>query len=250
MPIDNTWVKMIKSMEHQYSGGKTTCRPVKGGGEVCASEKAWSVFYATMKKKGWSDKQALAMTTTDVTAVTPKVFNKKKVKVSKDITGLTEDEEVEIECTDDESEFKIEEIPEPVKELSELSIEELEIRHAEAHSRFCKIGDQACKEHFAVANEMIGRGLSHLNRTRCDLAVELSMKMESNPMDASEMLRDKMKVCKAMMIRLNQGLAFNNGHFKGMPIEDQKRIVKNLALSIRRELIKSGCKPTKKNKQV
>jgi len=39
-------------MARTYAGqGKRKCYPLKGGKRICASEKAWSVFYARGNKK-------------------------------------------------------------------------------------------------------------------------------------------------------------------------------------------------------
>jgi len=43
-------------MASQYKGGKVTCRDFTDGSKVCASTKAWSVFFATIRKHGWDEK--------------------------------------------------------------------------------------------------------------------------------------------------------------------------------------------------
>ena len=49
---------MIKGMASQYKGGKVKCRDFTDGSTVCATEKAWSIFYATLNKHKWSDTSA------------------------------------------------------------------------------------------------------------------------------------------------------------------------------------------------
>lgn len=52
MPIHPDWKGMIRAMARTYAGqGKRRCYPLKGGGQICASSKAWSVFFATGNKK-------------------------------------------------------------------------------------------------------------------------------------------------------------------------------------------------------
>ena len=47
MPIHTSWKDMLQSMKKTYSGqGKTKCYDMSDGSKFCASEKAWSVFYA------------------------------------------------------------------------------------------------------------------------------------------------------------------------------------------------------------
>lgn len=50
MPIHADWLGMIQSMKKQYKQGKIACRSV-GGKSICASAKAWSVFFATGTKR-------------------------------------------------------------------------------------------------------------------------------------------------------------------------------------------------------
>ena len=58
---------MIRSMKKTYTTGKVKCRDFSDGTKVCASQKAWSVFYASLKKKGLKDTSA------------PKKFNEAKL---------------------------------------------------------------------------------------------------------------------------------------------------------------------------
>jgi len=47
---------MIRGMAKSYRGqGKRVCRSMIDGSKVCASEKAWSVFFATIRKRKWDD---------------------------------------------------------------------------------------------------------------------------------------------------------------------------------------------------
>ena len=51
MPIHGDWISMIRAMAKQYKTGPTRCYPKIGGGKVCATQKAWSVFYAKVTKQ-------------------------------------------------------------------------------------------------------------------------------------------------------------------------------------------------------
>lgn len=42
---------MIKAMNKEYPQGKKRCYKVAGGGKICASSKAWSVFFAKITKE-------------------------------------------------------------------------------------------------------------------------------------------------------------------------------------------------------
>jgi len=55
MPIHTSWKKMAIGMRASYKAGKTKCRKFADGSQVCMSEKAWSVFFATINKMGASD---------------------------------------------------------------------------------------------------------------------------------------------------------------------------------------------------
>jgi len=67
--------------------------------------------------------------------------------------------------------------------------------------------------------------------------------------DETDMLLTKWKACKAMMFRLSKmGLPFESGVFKGLNIDEQKSIVKNLARKIRRSMAAKGMRPKKKSK--
>jgi len=57
MPIHTDWKSMVKGMKGTYckKGDKTKCRPFTDGSKVCLCTKAWSVFFATMRKKGWNE---------------------------------------------------------------------------------------------------------------------------------------------------------------------------------------------------
>ena len=51
MPIHGDWISMIQAMAKDYKTGVKRCYPKVGGGKICASAKAWSVFYAKVKKE-------------------------------------------------------------------------------------------------------------------------------------------------------------------------------------------------------
>jgi len=55
MPIHTSWKKMCLSMKASYKAGKIKCRKFADGTQVCMSEKAWSVFFATINKMGADD---------------------------------------------------------------------------------------------------------------------------------------------------------------------------------------------------
>ena len=55
MPINLEWKDMIQSIGKQYKGNSVKCRDLTDGTKVCVSTKAWSVFFATMRKKGWNE---------------------------------------------------------------------------------------------------------------------------------------------------------------------------------------------------
>jgi len=46
---------MANNMRKQYKAGKVKCRPFTDGTKVCASKRAWSVFFATINKMGADD---------------------------------------------------------------------------------------------------------------------------------------------------------------------------------------------------
>ena len=58
MPIHTSWMSMLRGMTKQYCTGKskdTTSGKDVGGVRTC--QKAESVFYATLRKHGWDEKQ-------------------------------------------------------------------------------------------------------------------------------------------------------------------------------------------------
>lgn len=57
MPIHKDWVSMIKSMNKTYPDGEKKCYDLAGGGKICASKKAWSVFFAKIKEMGKKETQ-------------------------------------------------------------------------------------------------------------------------------------------------------------------------------------------------
>jgi hypothetical protein len=70
-------------------GVQEKCRDFTDGSQVCASEKAWQVFFATMNKNGWDETKPklsdeeddLALEPKDVQAITPKVFARRRKKI-------------------------------------------------------------------------------------------------------------------------------------------------------------------------
>lgn len=187
---------------------KIVTREFSDGSTIGACVKAWSVFFATMRKKGWSEtKPKLAMGPEDVDAITEKVFNKKKRK--------------------------------------ELSSEELEYLHAYAHAGFLSIGDDSCKMHFAIASEMIERGIPHIRRTACDGIVELIHNFRTyDPKKVSDpVLRDDWRIAVAWLKTLSSGKKFESEQFKDMILEQQISAVKKLVENIRNEMVSRGFKP-------
>lgn len=185
-------------MGKTYKKGKTTCKKLSDGSEVCIPEEAWSVFYGFLAKHQKADTQ----------------------KWSTGFAGFSD--------------------------------ENLVIEHAKLHAEFNKIGDDACRKHFAVANELMMRGYAHANRSPCDLAVEMADNL-ADPvvavqLDEDTLLRNKWKACRAMMFRLNQGMKFETKQFSGLEIDEQKHMVKSLARKIRHEMHRRGWKPTKRVK--
>jgi len=61
MPIHISWKKMASGMRKTYcgkkdgKGGGPECRKFTDGVPFCMCKKAWSVFFATLNKKGWKD---------------------------------------------------------------------------------------------------------------------------------------------------------------------------------------------------
>lgn len=204
---------MLNALKKEYPGGKEVCYDISDGTKFCMGQRAWSVFYAYMRKHGKDESKGLS-----------------EVEEEENIIIITPD----LIIVD--------------KNVNELTDEELALKHAESHADFVKIGDQACKDHFDVANEMIDRGLSHASRSKCDVIVGLSRKLEASKDDEDEVLKAKWKSCKAMMFRLSNGMAFNHGVFKGVPIDEQKKMVRNLARTIRRAMFAKGWKPKRKGK--
>lgn len=49
---------MVQGMAKQYKTGKVTCRDFSDGSTSCASSQAWSVFFATLRKHGWDEKNS------------------------------------------------------------------------------------------------------------------------------------------------------------------------------------------------
>ena len=197
MPINSSYKSMIQNMGKTYKKGKTICRKLSDGSEVCVPEEAWSVFYGYLAKHKKKDTSAMS-------------------------------------------------------KLGDVSDAELEYEHAKSHSEFVKIGDEACKRHFTLANELINRGLYHVTRSPCDLAVEMANNItEEDPkleVDEDEMLKNKWKACRAMMFRLNQGVKFDTKQFSGLELDEQKVMVRSLARKVRREMMKRGWTPKKKSK--
>jgi len=50
MPIHTSWIPMIEAMRKEYSEGKERCYDTSDGKKICASAKAWSVFFAKVNK--------------------------------------------------------------------------------------------------------------------------------------------------------------------------------------------------------
>jgi hypothetical protein len=81
MPIDNSWKHFLDSLKEQkdYQTGENVCRDMKDGSKFCMHEKGWSVFFATINKKGWDETKPssnleYSIDNQDVEAITPRVF--------------------------------------------------------------------------------------------------------------------------------------------------------------------------------
>ena len=60
MPIHISFRSLMKGMATQYKGiGETKCRKFTDGSQICASEKAWQVFYSYLISKGWNDEKPM-----------------------------------------------------------------------------------------------------------------------------------------------------------------------------------------------
>lgn len=210
MPISVGYKKMIEGMRDSYCEGdsKMVSRAFADGSSISACSKAWSVFFATLRKKGWDESKArLAMGPEDVAAITEKVFNKTKRKM--------------------------------------LSFDELEYIHALAHSMFSELGDQACKIHFQVASEMIDRGIPHIRRSLCDGVVELAYNWRSyNPENVDDaVIREDWAIVLSWLRNLGSGRQFESDHFKGMGLSEQVAAVRGMAKNIIGEMAHRGWKP-------
>uniref|UniRef100_A0A6M3XHV5 Putative DNA ligase domain protein n=1 Tax=viral metagenome TaxID=1070528 RepID=A0A6M3XHV5_9ZZZZ len=220
MPIDNSWIHFLKSLKDQkdYQIGENICRDMKDGSKFCMHKKAWSVFFATMNKKGWDETKVASnleytIDNQDVEAITPRVFVKKRKRK---------------------------------KKIKDLSFEELEYYHSLFHSQFEKLGDKACRLHFKIASEMINRGVSHIRRTLCDGVVELihNFKIYDPSRVRDEVLRDDFRISIAWLKKLRSTQKpFTSPQFEGMDLRSQIIAIKKLARSIRREMIKRDWHP-------
>jgi len=206
MPVHASYKKMINSMGKTYKTGKVECKKLSDGSQVCVSEKAWSVFFGWLNKHNKKETEALAVGGEAVQAITPKIFaTKKNTKRCEEFSGLTD--------------------------------EDLHYNHAKAHAEFAELGDEACKVHFKIANEMIRRGIPHIERTNCDIVVSLSInldKLDISTENDKEKLKTKLKACKVMLFRLSQGVPFESGVFKGMSLEEQKHMIKVFMRKLKR----------------
>lgn len=57
MPIHTSWSSMIRGMKNTYckKGDKMKARPLTNGKKISSCKKGWSVFFATLRKRGWDD---------------------------------------------------------------------------------------------------------------------------------------------------------------------------------------------------
>lgn len=55
MPIHISYRSIIRGMASHYKSGKIICRPMSDGSKICASTKAWQVFFAYCNKKGYDE---------------------------------------------------------------------------------------------------------------------------------------------------------------------------------------------------
>jgi len=133
--------------------------------------------------------------------------------------------------------------------VKEISDESLEILHTLSHAYFKELGDIACRSHFYVANEMLDRGLKHINRTICDQVVELirNYKTYDPSKVPDKVLLDDNRIVHAWISRLEKGLRFNSDQFKDLSLEEQKKVIYKLKEEIEKEMIKRGFKISEKD---
>jgi hypothetical protein len=153
MPINTKYEDMIHNFSSEYKGGKVVCRKLTDGGSICASQKAWSVFFAYIRKKGLDeteepkDEKSLMLDSADVAALEPKVINVK----TKDKQNL---------------EFTVDDIllRAHMPDINRYCIDNLglDIIHSYAHT----IEDTWM--HDIVVDEMNERGIKHLNYAQID----------------------------------------------------------------------------------
>lgn len=56
MPINVNWKSMLQSIRTQYcKSGKSVERDLSDGSKFGMCSKGWSVFFATMRSKGWKE---------------------------------------------------------------------------------------------------------------------------------------------------------------------------------------------------
>ena len=166
----------------------------------------------------------LQLQPSDVEAITPKVISKDKKKKS-----LIETIEI--------------------KPLKEYTPEELEYAHAYYQATGVLFSD-SCKKHFAIANEMLDRGLIHTYNKACDRVVELIRNYKTyDPSKVSDaVLRDDWRICSAWITTVcKENKRFESPQWKDLSLIEQQREIKNLAAKIRAEMIKRGWHPKELN---
>lgn len=84
MPIHVSWKSMARSIANNpkycKKGSKRVCKKLTSGAEICGCAGGWSIFYATMKKRGWDEGKPRSK------KVTETIFNQ---AVEETVSGFT-----------------------------------------------------------------------------------------------------------------------------------------------------------------
>ena len=221
MPINVSYKGMLRSLKSKYKTGTERCYKMSDGKEFCMASKAWTVFYATLRKHGRKEGDKLDLKSTNVLVLTPKRGKTQNRKYKK---------------------YKL------LKKVSGLSDTQLIYYHALCHCKYSALGDEYCQRHFKVANEMIERGMFHARESLCDGVIELSQYQTvytPNRALESQLLED-FKIVTAMLNKLRTTRAkFATGQLAMLSYEDQIVYLENMKILIESELRKRNLTPVK-----
>ena len=176
MPISTSYKDMIHNFSSEYKGGKVVCRKLTDGTSICASQKAWSVFFAYIRKKGLDetsspkDEKSLMLDSADVAALEPKVINVKPKKDKQCLEVSVSDILLKAHLSED---------------IHCIDNFDIDIIHSYAHS----IQDNFI--HNIVVEEMEERGILHLayadiDKTVTKLSVEEKTKVKNELLEESK----------------------------------------------------------------